>query len=167
MNQVMCGCLKKCLILSASPYWGASVTKQWTRSCKAGIAWADSFLSPGESDEALNTTQSIPMAWYTVFILSQELSQTSMWLTEVIIPYRSIPLLGRFNCQAMNLSLQSRYCLSWLVGWLVRFYGISTFVGWQIYFYTNNLFYNKQFSLAWVQSLIIKNISISSLFKQF
>ena len=33
------------------------------------------------------------------------------------------------------------------------FYGISTFV---LYFYSNNQFYFKQFSLAWVHSLIVK-----------
>ena len=31
-----------------------------------------------------------------------------------------------------------------------------------MHFYTNNQFYFKQLSLAWVQSLIVKNISISS-----
>ena len=46
---------------------------------------------------------------------------------------------------------------------LVGFYGISTFVG----HLTPNpylwkLFYLKQFSSAWVHSLIIKNVSISS-----
>ena len=49
-------------------------------------------------------------------------------------------------------------------GELVGFYGISTFVGYlcQIHFYTNNQFYFKQFSLVWVISLIVKNISISN-----
>ena len=39
----------------------------------------------------------------------------------------------------------------------------------QIHFYTNNQFYFKQFSLAWVYSLIVKNISIKlfSFVKQF
>ena len=48
------------------------------------------------------------------------------------------------------------------VGWVVGFYGISTLVVilCQIHFYTNNQFYFKQFRLAWVLSLIIKNISI-------
>ena len=48
-------------------------------------------------------------------------------------------------------------------GWF-EFYGISTFVCYLIPnpFYTNNLFYFKQFSLALVHSLIVKNISISS-----
>ena len=47
------------------------------------------------------------------------------------------------------------------VGWLV--YGILTFVGYLMPhpFYTNNQFYFKQFSLAWVHSLIVKNFSIS------
>ena len=48
--------------------------------------------------------------------------------------------------------------------WVFWFYGISTFVGYlmPIYFYTNNQFYFKQSSLAWVHSLIVKNTSISS-----
>ena len=45
-----------------------------------------------------------------------------------------------------------------LVGWFVGFYGISTFVG----YLTPNPFLCKQFSLAWVHSLIVKNISISN-----
>ena len=50
-----------------------------------------------------------------------------------------------------------------LVGWLVGFYGIST-IGYLTPnpFYANGQFYSKQFSLAWVHSLIVKNISISS-----
>ena len=32
----------------------------------------------------------------------------------------------------------------------------------QIYFYKNNQFYFKKFSLTWVHSLIVQNISISS-----
>ena len=35
-------------------------------------------------------------------------------------------------------------------------------IQYQIHFYTNNQFYFKQSSLAWVHSLIVKNISISS-----
>ena len=52
----------------------------------------------------------------------------------------------------------------WWVGWLVGFYGISNFVGHLMPnpFYTNKQFYFKQFSLAWVHNLIVKNISISS-----
>ena len=48
--------------------------------------------------------------------------------------------------------------------WMVGFYGILTFVGYFTPnpFYANNQFYFKQFSLAWVHSLIVKNISISS-----
>ena len=51
-----------------------------------------------------------------------------------------------------------------LVGWVVKFYGISTFVGYLTpnLFYVNNKFYLKQFSLAWVHNLIVKNISISN-----
>ena len=52
--------------------------------------------------------------------------------------------------------------VGWLDGWIVGFYGISTCVGYS----KPNLFlcqfYFKQFSLAWVHSLIVKNISISS-----
>ena len=48
--------------------------------------------------------------------------------------------------------------------WLFGFYGKSTFVGYLMPnpFLSNYLFYFKQFSLAWVQSLIVKNISILS-----
>ena len=54
--------------------------------------------------------------------------------------------------------------MTWLIGWLVWFYGISTFVDYLTpnTFYVNNQFYLKQFSLAWVHSLIVKNISISN-----
>ena len=47
---------------------------------------------------------------------------------------------------------------------LFVFYGISTFVGYLTPnpFYANNQLYFKQISLAWVYSLIVKNISISS-----
>ena len=50
------------------------------------------------------------------------------------------------------------------VGWLFGSYDISTFVGHLTPnpFYTNNQFHFKQFSLAWVNSLVGKNISISS-----
>ena len=52
--------------------------------------------------------------------------------------------------------------VGWLVGWL-GFYAISTIVGYS----TPNpflckQFYFKYFSWAWVNSLIVKNISISS-----
>ena len=48
--------------------------------------------------------------------------------------------------------------------WFDGFYGISTLVGYltQNPFYVNNQFYLKQFSLAWVHSFIVKNISISN-----
>ena len=51
-----------------------------------------------------------------------------------------------------------------MVGWFGLVYGISTFVCYLMpsLFYTNNQFYFRQFSLAWVHSLIVKNISISS-----
>ena len=49
----------------------------------------------------------------------------------------------------------------WLVGWFVGFYGISTFIAKSI-FYVNNLFFWKQFSLALVHGLMVKNISISN-----
>ena len=45
---------------------------------------------------------------------------------------------------------------------VVWFYGMSTCVGYLIHFYANSQFYFKQLSLAWVHSLIVKNISISS-----
>ena len=50
-----------------------------------------------------------------------------------------------------------------LDGWLVGFYFISTFVGYLTPnpFHVNNQFYFKQFSSAWVHSLIVKKISIS------
>ena len=51
-----------------------------------------------------------------------------------------------------------------MVGCLFCFYGNSTFVGYLMPnpFYTNNQFYFKQFNLAELHSLIVKNISISS-----
>ena len=47
---------------------------------------------------------------------------------------------------------------------LLGFYGISTFVGYLTPnpFFVSNQFYFKQFNLAWVHSLIVKNISISN-----
>ena len=51
---------------------------------------------------------------------------------------------------------------AWFDFWLVGFYGISTFVGHLMPnpIHINNQFYFKQFSLAWVHSLIVKDISI-------
>ena len=51
-------------------------------------------------------------------------------------------------------------CFSFI--WFVGFYDISTFVGYLPTnpFYVNNRFYLKQFSLARVQGIIVKNISI-------
>ena len=48
-----------------------------------------------------------------------------------------------------------------MAGW---FYGVSTFIGYLTPnpFYANSPFYFKQFSLVWVHSLIVENISISS-----
>ena len=37
----------------------------------------------------------------------------------------------------------------------------------QIHFYANSQFYFKQFRLAWVHSLIVKNVTLFSLVKQF
>ena len=56
------------------------------------------------------------------------------------------------------------FCFGCLV-WFVGFYGISTFVGYLTpnQFYVNNMFYVKQFTLAEVYSLIVKNISISTI----
>ena len=46
--------------------------------------------------------------------------------------------------------------------WLFEFYGISSFVGYLTSnpFLYKNQFYFKQFSLAWVHNLIVKNICI-------
>ena len=73
-----------------------------------------------------------------------------------------------FNAKSRLYKILNMIC--WLVGWLVGIYGISIFVGYLTPnpFYTYNLFFIlilliiKQFSLAWVHSLIVKNISISN-----
>ena len=50
-----------------------------------------------------------------------------------------------------------------MVGWLVFIaYQPLQVIQWQIHLYTNSQFYFKQFSLASVHSLIVKNISISN-----
>ena len=66
----------------------------------------------------------------------------------------------RERVKGILLSVQHNDELVWFVG----FYGMSTFVGYLIRnpFYENNQFYFKQFILAWVHSLIVKNISISN-----
>ena len=51
-------------------------------------------------------------------------------------------------------------CVGWLVGFMA--YQNLWVIYHQIHFYTNSQFYFKQFSLARVHSLIVKNISISS-----
>ena len=52
-----------------------------------------------------------------------------------------------------------------LIGWLVGFYGISTFVGYLTPkpFYANDQFYFKQFSLAWVHSLIVNTFQFQTI----
>ena len=48
-------------------------------------------------------------------------------------------------------------------GWLgFMAYQPLQFIWRQIHFYANSQFYFKKFSLGWVHSLIVKNISISS-----
>ena len=51
-----------------------------------------------------------------------------------------------------------------MVALLIGFYGIATFVGYLMpkLFNVNNQFYLKQLSFAWVNSLIVKNIPVSS-----
>ena len=50
----------------------------------------------------------------------------------------------------------------WLVGWILWHINLCRLFNAKSIFYTNNQFYFKQFSLAWVNSLIVKDISISS-----
>ena len=55
------------------------------------------------------------------------------------------------------------WLIGWLVGWLVFMaYQPLEVIQHQIHFCANSQFYFKQFSLAWVHDLIVKNISISS-----
>ena len=72
-----------------------------------------------------------------------------------IVFYHSIlPLISLFS-----------FVLEWdNLDLLFGFNGISPFVDYLTPnpFYVNNQFYFKQFSLAWVHSLIVKNISISN-----
>ena len=53
------------------------------------------------------------------------------------------------------------------IGWVIGCLGFMAYqplyvIYHQIHFYANSQFYFKQISLAWVDSLIVKNISISS-----
>ena len=66
--------------------------------------------------------------------------------------------------QPLHWFINLRTVFAHLLGWLVGLYGISTFIGYLTpnRFYAYRPFYVKQFSLAWVHSLIVKNISISS-----
>ena len=53
--------------------------------------------------------------------------------------------------------------VGWLVGWFILMaYEPLQVIYCQINVHTNNHFYFKQFSLEWVHSLIVTNISISS-----
>ena len=49
-----------------------------------------------------------------------------------------------------------------LVCWVLWLINLCMLLNARFIFYGNNLFYLKQFSLAWVHSLIVKNISISN-----
>ena len=53
-----------------------------------------------------------------------------------------------------------------MVDWLFGFYGISTFVGCLMPnpFYTNDQFYFKQFSLAWVHISIVKTFLFQAIY---
>ena len=73
------------------------------------------------------------------------------------------------HCGVISATLKTFYDLEIvfcckMVGWLVGFYGISTFLSYlrQIHSYANSQLCFKQFSLAVVQNLIVKNISISN-----
>ena len=50
----------------------------------------------------------------------------------------------------------------WLVGWVLWHINLCRLFNAKSIFYVNNQFYFKQFSLAWVHSLIVKNISIAN-----
>ena len=58
---------------------------------------------------------------------------------------------------------------SWLVGWILWHINLCRVFNAKSIFYVNNQFYFKQFSLAWVHSLIVKKhfyFKLFSLFKQ-
>ena len=78
--------------------------------------------------------------------------------------------LGSKNHQQSGKTIGSEAMLQAIeVGWLFGFHGISTFVGYLTPnpFLTNNEFFFKQLSLAWVHSLIVKfwAIQFSTQFK--
>ena len=76
--------------------------------------------------------------------------------------YHQIQRVFRCN-MPMSAETLLNFVIDLLVGWL-DFYCISTFVGYLMLspFYVNSRLYFKQFSLAWVHSLIAKIISISN-----
>ena len=65
------------------------------------------------------------------------------------------------SCPSLWFIVNKGYFMRW-------FYGISIIVGYLMpnLFYTYKKFYFKQFSLPWVHSLFVKNISISSYYTQ-
>ena len=62
----------------------------------------------------------------------------------------------------INRLLDSMYECCWLIVWASWHINLSRLFHVKIQFYTNDQFYLKHFSLAWVENLIVKNISISS-----
>ena len=76
-------------------------------------------------------------------------------------------VFGSPATKVANFTYFSLLSVDWenvkLVGWLVFMAYQPLKVIWRlIHFYVYNQFYFKQFSLAWVHSLIVKNISISN-----
>ena len=65
-----------------------------------------------------------------------------------------------YVCMVCIVLSSFRICC--LVRWVLMAYQPFSVIQRQIYFYANNQLYLKQFSLAWVHSLIVKNISFSS-----
>ena len=79
--------------------------------------------------------------------------------------YSKAPTAVFWSERIILINISLLISLYWEFSWLlVGIYGISTFVGYLTPnpFYVNSKFYFKQSSLAWVHSLIVKNISISS-----
>ena len=114
------------------------------------------------------------MVYIYIYIYIYKSFRTRWILSRVHLAWNQHVFSLNFHTNVKDPSLS--YCLhiargriieyipfQWLVGWLVEFYGMSTFVG---YLTPNPFlcreFYLKNFSLAWVHSLIVKNISISS-----